>query len=607
MTKNLSMIKFEKESLLGLKELEELLTGIYNTDKADIISKVFEDYLLINNKKTYLFNKTYISYDLIDNFDDEYLKSQIRTLIEHSHKNLTDEQKTIFNLKHPKGTITLFKINFYKEIVRDIIMRLTRNDIEFSNPQISQIHFNNGFFNFESGKFESRIKGKHFIVVKVNRNYKPADIKSKKRLMKILSQIYPNQDDRNYLLMTLGASLTGKVIRDQSNLFLLGLGSTGKSTLMKLISASIELYMLELKEDTFSSGNQKQDKILNSLMANPFVRICWINEMEDKKLDQSLFKRFCEGLITTVSLYKDGVNNFKHLAKLVFTANTFPNIVIDTGTTRRIESFTHSSEFTLDPKLVNESNHIYLADKNLIDEFESNDELKNALFEILAEYGYKWMKNETFPKTKNFDETKATIIGTNDVVQDFIDKHIEITNVDSDRIGKSEMLATFKIMYPKSFMTEIQLIGALKQKRLKYDGDKRVQGIKGAYLGVRYLEAEAEPEEFNNDYLHNKTNSKLTDLEKLLKEKDDLITQLQLQLSQQQNLNKPIQIKTNQDEQSVEELEQELESMLSGVKQEDKFEELTDDDVNAIANVINEEFKTLDKKVKKNKSLKFKK
>ena len=50
-------------------------------------------------------------------------------------------------------------------------------------------------------------------------------------------------------------------------------GSSGKSLIMKIFKLSIECYMIEFKNDTFSKGNNKQDKIFNSLLINNLCRI----------------------------------------------------------------------------------------------------------------------------------------------------------------------------------------------------------------------------------------------------------------------------------------------------------------------------------------------
>ncbi len=99
-------------------------------------------------------------------------------------------------------------------------------------------------------------------------------------------------------------------------------------------------------------GNSNVDKILNTYLSRPSIRLSHINEIEDVRLDESLFKDYTDGSCQTTALYQDGANDFKHFSKLVISANTFPNIKIDTGVARRIDSFTHTSEFTKDKQNV---------------------------------------------------------------------------------------------------------------------------------------------------------------------------------------------------------------------------------------------------------------
>ena len=60
--------------------------------------------------------------------------------------------------------------------------------------------------------------------------------------MDMISKTYPNEDDRNIILTHFGSAITGLSSKDQTNLFLLGRGSSGKSGFLKCIKASGCLY-----------------------------------------------------------------------------------------------------------------------------------------------------------------------------------------------------------------------------------------------------------------------------------------------------------------------------------------------------------------------------
>ena len=58
------------------------------------------------------------------------------------------------------------------------------------------------------------------------------------------------------MLSIFGRSISGTITNEQSNLFMLGTGSSGKSLLLKLIEKALECYFQELKGKTFEQANQ---------------------------------------------------------------------------------------------------------------------------------------------------------------------------------------------------------------------------------------------------------------------------------------------------------------------------------------------------------------
>ena len=87
---------------------------------------------------------------------------------------------------------------------------------------------------------------------------------------------------------------------------------------------------------------------------NPQIRISWCNELKDTKIDDSLFKSFIDSNLNATALYADGQKSFKHYSKTFITANTMPNIKIDSGVSRRFKGYTHNSKFVSDKELVDE-------------------------------------------------------------------------------------------------------------------------------------------------------------------------------------------------------------------------------------------------------------
>jgi hypothetical protein len=228
------------------------------------------------------------------------------------------------------------------------------------------------------------------------------------------------------------------------------------------------------------------DKVLNSYLYNRQVRISWINELSEYKLDDAVLKKFCDGEITTTQLFKDGCTSIRHISKPIFTANTMPNIKMDSGTLRRIVSYMHYSNFTADKTLLNDKENIYLLDKSLLKKL-INENLLNAWFDILARRGHDYLNGEVPEFNKNFSETKDSVIASNDKIQDFIDEFLILTKDQNIRIGKKDMYLKFRAENPKSLMTDSQILTCLKSKGLKYNsllrGNDKTQGC---YIGVRF-------------------------------------------------------------------------------------------------------------------------
>lgn len=480
----MELIKFDKKDLLSFEEIEQLIISVRPNQKAQIISSKLLNYLLINNGNFYRFDIEKVLYIKEDNNDD-YILTLITLFIDKSYENLNQKDQEIIQLKYKKTYDKIFLNSDVNKYLPQLLTYLTNNKVDFSDPHLFEIHFLNGFYNFKTGKFEKREVKKHFINVHINREFTPAVKEDIAKVYKDINKIYPNIDDRNYLLMTLGQAITGQACAEQTMLFLLGLGSTGKSTILELCKLVLQDYVFTLPKQTFSKGYSKIDKILNTYMMRPYIRLSHINEPEDTKIDESLFKDHCDGKIQTTTLYADGSNDFQHYSKMVFTANTLPNIKIDSGSVRRVDAFNHTSKFTKEPKEVNESSHVYLANKDFLIQRENDIKYLNAFFCILAEFGFNWLtKTNIFKQTDNFRNTKDAIVSSNDIIQDFIDQHITITKKDSDRISRDDMFETFKANFPKSLITPTQLLNSLKQKDIIYNADYRLNKLKGCYVGV---------------------------------------------------------------------------------------------------------------------------
>jgi hypothetical protein len=471
-------------NFINAEDFEVIINSDFPHKKARIIAKSLYNVFIIvpvgDKFNAYVLqdNMTYIHTTLVE----AYLKPTITLLLNISFEKLSDGERNQIKDRFSKQYKGIFKGTNTNHYYDETINELIKENVEF-NKTLCQIHFNNGYMDLKDLQFKQREISKHYVTNYIDRDYKPSTSEQRTKLLNPLKMIYPDKQDLECILEYLGSALSGISSKDQDTLFLLGLGSSGKSFILSLTDASIGCYFKELKSDTFTLNNAKADKILNTFQNNQQVRITWINELEDARIDTSLFKKFCDGQLTTTILYKDGSFTVPHYSKAIITANTMPNIKVDTGVSRRFRGFTHQANFTDDEALIDNKNHIYKIDKSLLENLIEGN-LMDAFFDILADKCCSWLKGKQIKFTKNFDETRDTVLLSNDWIQDFIDVNLKITNNPDDRISKNVMLDVLKCQYPQKFINPMQLITALKDKKISYNAKLRCDKLQGCYIGV---------------------------------------------------------------------------------------------------------------------------
>lgn len=485
--------------LLSLKDIEILINSPFPNEKAEVLANAMKDRVIIipakKSASLYILQEN-MTYEKTDDDIATHLKPICTKLIEKSFKALNSTEQELVKTKYIKSYACIFDSTAVSKYYNELYVRLVNNRITWDNT-LCEIHFNNGYMDLKDFKYKQRKTGVHYITHYIDRDYKPSTKAQQEAVLKPLRQIYPRQEDLECIVMTLGSALSGLSSNEQDTLFLLGLGSGGKSTILRMTEKAIGCYFKELKSNTFSQSSKDTDKILNTYQVNPQIRISWINEMEDSKIDVSLFKTFCDGRLTTTVLYKEGSYGFQHYSKAIITANTMPNMKIDTGVSRRFRGYTHKSNFTDKREEVNESEHIYMKNEGLMDDFVKQD-LMNAWFDIIASKCNAWLNGAKIKFTENFDETADSVILSNDWMQDFIDANLVITNDSAHRIGKVAMMECLNAQYPKKFLSPQQLLTCLKDKKIKYDPKLRCDKLQGCYVGVKFQSALDDTDQIDN-------------------------------------------------------------------------------------------------------------
>jgi hypothetical protein len=346
---------------LSFNEIDKLYKGMPNDNAKTILPILILNHL-IHNDSLYILNNETISYDRYDKAIKikETLLTTISEIIENSYNKLTEENKQILEHKYKTTFKSIFQPKNIENYLPALTKRITNNNINF-DLTLKEIHFKNGYIDLTDNTFKQRIIGTHFITTFINRDYHKSTEEQQQKILKIIKEIYPLDVNRNCILRVFGSALTGLSQLDQTYLFLLGRGSSGKSTILQLTEASFEMYLCKLKNDALVQGNQKADKIFNTFDKAPYIRIIWINEPQDKRMDAETFKQLVEGQIETTKLYAEGSYSQTHHGKVISTMNNMLNIKIDSGTVRRTQrAARHASRIVESLRLITHSANIFI-------------------------------------------------------------------------------------------------------------------------------------------------------------------------------------------------------------------------------------------------------
>jgi len=499
------------KNFLDLKTIDLFLVNSSPFDRAELLKPFFKYVCFIKNDVLYIQmkNKTYES----DKAIERNLLTIISMLFTKSVKNLSADERLALQKVHKDKVYTIQNNTSIKSFLPQLITMLTNNDIVLDTT-IGEIHFENGYINTNTGDFHERTEN-HFITKYINRDYVKSSQEDRDKMMTLYNQIYPNETDRDLVLGNIGISLSWKAPQNQNSLFLIGTGSAGKSFVLETIMNAIGPYFQKLKNDVLSN-EKDMNKVLNTLQDNPQTLIIWINELEDKKMNSSVYKDLCDGYVQTTRLYQDGNNGFKHFGYVVGTSNKLPNMTRDTGTKRRIVGYTHTSTFVDKIEDVDEAKNKYLKDEELHQKIEP---LYNAVIDIFISYCVNWVKDKNIydtSKSENFQSSIDLINSSNDYMQDFIDSCLIITSNNDDKIGKDRMRELFLQMYPEKHISTLQVISAMKDHKLAYDKGVRDNNIRGCFIGVKERTDTMDEEEAPKDENQIKLEKQAKQIEELL-------------------------------------------------------------------------------------------
>lgn len=126
---------------------------------------------------------------------------------------------------------------------------------------------------------------------------------------------------------------------------MVGLGSSGKSTVCDFSEQALECYAYQMDGNIFDQNNKSSSKSINTFDQRPVIRIVLIPEINKNITETSIFKSLVEGEGNTTKLYQEESHKIEHKARIFASMNELPKMKSDdTGVSRRYSAYPHKSK-----------------------------------------------------------------------------------------------------------------------------------------------------------------------------------------------------------------------------------------------------------------------
>jgi len=438
-----------------LNDYEGIMDNIFNVGISDSLG----GYLFYNlNKDNYIFEKLNRNYYKFNEYG-MWKIIDITDLKEDVYKTLSCaiDKEYIRRFKEididKKGELT----KTYNSILKYISKNKNRDEMSRTiqslfgddeiymkmdniNPDI--LPFKNGVYDFKENKFRMGEKDEY---ITVNTGYEydeKEDEKTKKELIKILTDIMPDKNERKYLLKIISTGLVGKNPIEEFYIWI-GNGANGKGLLRDLIKMTLGEFFdsmeVDYLEKTKHGGHANQADEIMARKKN--CRMCITTEPEsDIKLRTARLKQLSGNDQVQVRFLHKTLFNFTPKFKLIIQTNNEPEIKgFDGGIKRRLRFIKFNTKFVDNPRRENEKK----IDRELKEKIK-NIKYGLAFFHILKKY-YKMVVDDNYkielpPRVKN---DTAEYLEDNDPITQFINAELIITNDKKDKIKSSILYADF--------------------------------------------------------------------------------------------------------------------------------------------------------------------
>tara|TARA_B110000881_G_scaffold32572_1_gene24968 strand:+ start:135 stop:2921 length:2787 start_codon:yes stop_codon:yes gene_type:complete len=407
---------------------------------------------------------------------------------------MVEETKKYEDLKNAKKKFvklktTSFKSNVMKECM-EVFHDYAKEFCDKLDSNIDIIGFKNGVYELDSGIFRNG-RSEDYLTMSTKIDYieYTEDDPIVKEVYKFFSEIYTNNNVRDYVLILLSSFLSGSV-KEQKFPIWTGSGSNGKSMIIDLLKGSTGDYfgILPIQLMTRKRGDAGQ---ANPHMANTRGKRILVMQEPDThtKINVGLMKEYSGGdPIVCRQLYSEPIE-FKPQFHMILVCNDMPTLPPeDEAVWRRVRVTQHLSKFKESPNSENPLE--FEIDRSIPERMKK---WHNAFIWILLQKYKIYMKN-------GLDEPEEVLTYTNqyqlnqDHVASFISERVQKTNNQDDNINVNQIYDEYKCYTKENYpgvriKNKTELLTSLIKKFGKFTSirtNSQLHGWKGHKMLTKY-------------------------------------------------------------------------------------------------------------------------
>jgi P4 family phage/plasmid primase-like protien len=310
------------------------------------------------HKWEYVYDAYTLRREISETFVNEYCKLVSKYSLQTVDQQGSDKEQTQARVsKTNKIVEKLMDISF-----KDKVMKECKNlffDPDFQeklDENYDLVGFNNGVYDLENEDFRNG-RPDDFISKSTNIDYHPFNRKNPyaEKMFKFFKDILPNDDVRNYFLVSLSICLSGHNKEEKLNIAT-GSGSNGKSLLFNLVQLALGDYYISCPITIITRKRGSSNQASPELLRIKGARCgCFQETDNDEKLNVGIMKEITGNDSFMVrGLFADPIE-IKPQIKFFLACNQLPVVPsTDGGTWRRLRVVNFGSKFVESPEKANE-------------------------------------------------------------------------------------------------------------------------------------------------------------------------------------------------------------------------------------------------------------